>query len=159
MKLFPTKEFTAELRSDFSISKENLKLETDITDSLVSDWTNKEFRGQVYDNGFKLISSEIGIGAVCVLDGKFNGKVGEIEIRIHKAFKVMFSILMLMPFSIFLFEIITNGIKDSIGLIVPATMGIVFGRFVLIEFSFRYISKIGIDKLTDILTIKDLKKI
>ena len=68
----------AELRSDYSISMENLKSNTDITDSLTSDWTNKAFRGQVTENGFKIISSEIGRGAICVLNGKFDGKNGEI---------------------------------------------------------------------------------
>ena len=111
MKLFPTKNFKAELRSDYSISMENLKSNTDITDSLTSDWTKKAFRGQVNENGFKLISSEIGRGAVCVLIGKFDGNTGEIEVRIHKAFKVMFSILMLMPIIGFGIAILTNGIE------------------------------------------------
>ena len=85
MKLFPAKNFKVELISDYSISMENLKSNTDITDSLTSDWTKKAFRGQVNENGFKIISSEIGRGAVCVFIGKFNKNTGEIEVRIHKA--------------------------------------------------------------------------
>ncbi len=158
MKLFPTKNFKAELRSDYSISMENLKSNTDITDSLTSDWTKKAFRGQVNENGFKLISSEIGRGAVCVLIGKFEGNTGEIEVRIHKAFKVMFSILMLMPIIGFGIAILTNGIEKSSGIIIPAIMGIVFVRFVFIELGFRFISNTGINKLTDILTIKELNR-
>jgi hypothetical protein len=158
MKLFPTKNFKAELRSDYSISMENLKSNTDITDSLTSDWTKKAFRGQVNENGFKLISSEIGRGAVCVLIGKFDGNTGEIEVRIHKAFKVMFSILMLMPIIGFGIAILTNGIEKSIGIIITAIMGIVFVRFVFIELGFRFISNTGINKLTDILTIKVLNR-
>ena len=158
MKLFPTKNFTAELRSDYSISMENLKSNTDITDSLTSDWTKKAFRGQVNENGFKIISSEIGRGAICVLIGKFNRKTGEIEVRIHKAFKVMFSILMIMPIVGFGITTLTNGIEKSFGIIIPMLMGIVFVRFVFIELSFRFISNTGINKLTDILTIKELNK-
>jgi len=158
MKLFPTKNFKAELRSDYSISMENLKSNTDITDSLTSDWTKKAFRGQVNENGFKLISSEIGRGAVCVLIGKFDGNTGEIEVRIHKAFKVMFSILMLMPIIGFGIAILTSGIEKSIGIIIPAIMGILFVRFVFIELGFRFISNTGINKLTDILTIKELNR-
>jgi hypothetical protein len=44
MKLFPTKNFTIELRENSSIAMAELKKNTDITDSLVSDWTKKEFR-------------------------------------------------------------------------------------------------------------------
>ena len=158
MKLFPTKNFMAELRSDYSISMQNLKSSTDITDSLTSDWTKKEFRGQVNEKGFKLISSEIGRGAVCVLIGKFDGKTGEIEVRIHKAFKVMFSILMLMPIIGFVIAILTNGIEKSYGIIIPTIIGILFVRFIFIELGFRFISNTGINKLTDILTIKELNK-
>ena len=158
MKLFPTKYFKAELRSDYSISMQNLKSNTDITESLTSDWTDKAFRGQINDNGFKIISSEIGRVAVCVLIGEFEGKTGEIEVRIHKAFKVMFSILMLLPIIGFGITLFTNGIEKSFGIIFPMIMGIVFVRFVFMELSFRFISNTGINKLTDILTIKELIK-
>lgn len=158
MKLFPVKNFTAELRNDYLISMENLKSNTDITNSLTSNWTKKAFRGQVNENGFKIISSEIGHGAVCVLIGEFNRKTGVIEVRIHKAFKVMFSILMIMPIVGFGIVALTNGIEKSFEIIIPLLLGIVFVRFVFIELSFRFISKTGINKLTDILTIKELNK-
>ncbi|APA63784.1 hypothetical protein [Maribacter sp. 1_2014MBL_MicDiv] len=158
MELFPSKNFKAELRSDYSISMQNLKSNTDITDSLTSAPTNKAFRGQVNENGFKIISSEIGRGAVCVIVGEFEGKTGEIEIRIHKAFKVMFSILMLMPIIGFGIAIFTNGLEKSYGIIIPMLMGILFVRFVFMELGFRFISNTGINKLTDILTIRELKK-
>ena len=158
MKLFPAKNFKVELISDYSMSMENLKSNTDITDSLTSDWTKKAFRGQVSENGFKIISSEIGRGAVCVLIGKFDKNTGEIEVRIHKAFKVMFSILMLMPIIGFGLAILSNGIEKSTGIIIPTIMGILFVRFIFLELSFRFISNTGINKLTDILRIKELKK-
>ena len=97
MKLFPTKSFTAELRENYTTAIAELKQNTDITNFLVSDWTQKELRGQVHEKGFKVISSEIGRGAVCVLIGEFESNKGKIEIRIHNAFKVMFSMLLLYP--------------------------------------------------------------
>jgi len=60
MKLFPKRNFTAELSEISSVAMGELKRNTDITDSLISDWTKKAFRGQVNENGFKIISSEIG---------------------------------------------------------------------------------------------------
>ena len=158
MKLFPTKNFKAKLKSDYLISIENLKSNTDITNSLTSNWTEKAFRGQVNENGFKIISSEIGRGAVCILIGKFDKKTGEIEVRIHKAFKVMFSILMLMPIIGFGITLFTSGIEKSFEIIIPVIIGIMFVRFVFIELSFRFISNTGINKLTNILAIKELNK-
>ncbi|MEP0264290.1 hypothetical protein [Dokdonia sp.] len=159
MKLFPTKNFKVTLKNDYSNSMEHLKSNTDITDLLTSDWTKKAFRGQVHEKGFKIISSEIGRGAICVLIGEFDGKNGELEIRIHKAFKVMFSILILMPFIGFGIAIITNGIEKSIGIIIPAIIGILFLRFVFIELGFRFVSNTGMNKLSKILMINELNKV
>ena len=158
MKMFPTKKFTAELTENSAVAMAELKRNTDITDTLVSDYTKKEFRGQVNENEFKVISSEIGRGAICVLNGKFDGKTGEIEIRIHKAFKVMFSILMLMPIVGFGIVAITNGIEKSYGIILPMIMSILFVRFVFMELSFRFVSKTGINKLKRVIGIKMLIK-
>ncbi|KAA1239368.1 hypothetical protein [Aquimarina sp. RZ0] len=158
MKLFPKRNFIAELSGSSSEAMAELKRNTDITDSLVSDWTKKAFRGQVNKSEFKIISSEIGRGAVCVLNGKFEGKIGEIEVRIHKAFKVMFSILMLMPIFGFGIMVLTNGIEKSLGIIIPMAVGIIFVRFLFIELSFRFISKTGLKKLTNIMGIIKLKK-
>lgn len=158
MKLFPTKSFQVELTNDCSISIENLKSNTDLTDSLTSSPTNKAFRGQITDRRFKVISSEIGRGALCVLTGEFDGKTGQIEVRIHKAFKIMFSILMAMPVIGFGFAMATNGVEKSFGMIVPTLMGIAFVRFVFLELGFRFISSTGINKMTDILSIKELNR-
>ena len=159
MKLFPTKNYEVVLSNDYSVSMEHLKSNTDITDLLTSDWTKKAFRGQVHENGFKIISSEIGRGAICVLVGEFDGKNGELEIRIHKAFKVMFSILMLMPIIGFGIAMITNGIEKSIGIMIPAIFAILFLRFVFIELGFRFVSNTGMNKLSKILMIKEFNKI
>ncbi|WP_340155315.1 hypothetical protein [uncultured Winogradskyella sp.] len=158
MKIFPTKNFTAELSENNAIAMAELKRNTDITDTLVSAYTKKGFRGQVNENEFKVISSEIGRGAICVLNGKFDGKTGEIEIRIHKAFKVMFSILMLMPIIGFGIVAITSGIEKSYGIIFPMIMGILFIRFVFMELSFRFVSKNGMNKLKRTIGITTLKK-
>lgn len=158
MKLFPSKNLKVELRENRSMAIARLERQTDITDSLVSARTDKEFRGQVKDNGFKLISSEIGYGALCVLIGKFEGKSGEIEVRLHKSFKVMFSILMLLPIIGFGIAVSTVGIENAYGLIIPLLVGILFVRLALMELSFRFSSKTGLNKLIEILGVTKLKK-
>jgi len=54
--------------------------------------------------------------------------------------------------------VLTNGIEKSLGIIIPMAVGIIFVRFVFIELSFRFISKTGLKKLTNIMGIIKLKK-
>jgi len=158
MKLFPKKDFIAELNENSSIAMTELKRNTDITNSLVSDWTKKAFRGEVSENGFKIISSEIGRGAVCVLIGKFDENTVEIEVRIHNAFKVMFSIIMLYPFIMFGIIYYDSGLEKAVEYIPFLIIAGLAIRFVFIELSFRFISRTGLNKLTKIIGIKQLKK-
>ena len=79
-----------ELRYDKAITLNKLRQNTKLTDSLTSEYTDKEFIGQISDYGFKVISSEIGRGAVCVFIGELQDSFGTLEIRIHKAFKLIY---------------------------------------------------------------------
>jgi hypothetical protein len=158
MKLFPTKNLKAKLTEDCSIALAELKQNTDITDSLVSSRTKKAFRGQLSENEFKIISSEIGRGAICVLNGKFDGTIGEIEVRIHKAFKVMFSILLSYPFIGFGLIFFNDGFEKAVEFLPILLIGLLFIRFVFIELSFNFISRIGLNKLTKIMRIEKLTK-
>ena len=93
MKIFPTNNYQFELKKESSVALSELEKNTMITDSLVSEWTKKTFIGQVNSNGFKIISSKPGRGAFCVLEGKIESYNGTLEIRIHKAFRVMLSLI------------------------------------------------------------------
>jgi|SRR5690625_5118387 len=154
MKLFPNKKLTVELSNDRLTILNELKQNTKLTDRLVSEHTDKEFIGQVSDSGFKIISSEIGRGAICVFVGELQDSIGNLEVRIHKAFKVMFSALMLMPIAGFVIAVITNGIQNLVGILVPMFIGILFVRFVFMELSFRFVSKTGLNKLNRIIGLK-----
>jgi len=158
MKLFPTKCYAAELREDYRIAMLELTQNTDKTNSLVSDWTKKSFRGQVNEKGFKLISSEIGRGAVCVLIGDFKGKNGRIDIRIHNVFKVLFSILLTYPFIGFGIIAFDRGVENAVDFLPVFLMLLLFVRFVFIELSFRFISKTGYKKLIRILGVVKIHK-
>lgn len=158
MKIFPTRSFTVEIDDDTIKAMAGLKQNTDITDTLISEKTEKAFRGQVSNNGFRVISSEIGRGALCVLTGEFDGKNGTIEVNLHSAFKVMFSILFVMPLIAFGIVISTGGIENAIGLILPILVGIIFIRYAFLELGFRFVSKTGLNKLTKIIGIIKLKQ-
>jgi hypothetical protein len=154
MKLFPSRNLTVELQYDRMITLNELRCNTKLTDTLVSEYTDKAFIGRVNDSGFKIISSEIGRGAVCVFLGELQDSLGTVEIRMHNAFKILFSILMLMPIIGFGIAVLTNGIENSIAIILPMIMGVLFVRFVFMELSFRFISKTGINKLTKLIGIR-----
>ena len=154
MKLFPSKYFTVELREDRMTTLNELKRNTKLTDNLISSYTDKKFIGQVNDSGFKIISSEIGRGAVCVFVGELQDSLGEVEIRIHNAFKVMFSILLLYPFIGFGLIAYNQGFEEAIKFLPILIIGLFFIRFVFIELSFRFISKTGLNKLTKTIGIK-----
>ena len=155
MKLFPNKNFKVELSENSSSAMTDLKQHTKLTSNIVSKWGVKEdFIGQVDQNGFKVISSIVGFGALCVLTGKFENSSGQIEVRFHKAFKILFSILLLYPLIGFFIIWKTKGIetaKDFLPTLVIAFLAI---RFLFMELSFRVISKIGLNKLTKTIGIK-----
>jgi hypothetical protein len=152
MKLFPSKHFTVELKDDRATTLDELRRNTKLTDTLVSAYTDKKFIGQVSDCGFKIISSEMGRGAVCVFIGELQDSLGTLEIRIHKAFKIMFVILMLLPIVGFGIAGLLDGIVMA--MIPLMIMGVVFVRFAFMELSFRFISKTGLNKLERIIGLK-----
>ncbi len=156
MKLFPCKTFTVQLRDDRVTTLNELRRNTKLTVTLVSDYTDKEFIGQVHDFGFKIISSEIGRGAVCVFIGELQDSLGTLEIRIHKAFKIIFAILMILPLIGFVIVGLLDGILTA--MIPLMIMGVVFVRFVFIELSFRFISKTGLNKLEKIIGLKTVEQ-
>ena len=158
MKIFPINNYEIELTKEYSDALLELEKNTLITDSLVSEWTKKAFIGQVNKNGFKIISSKPGRGAFCVLKGKLESKKGTLEIRIHKAFRIMLSIIFLFPIVGFTIALFTKEKEIILSLIIPTVMAIIVFRFVFTELAFRIISRNGLKKLTEIIGITKLKK-
>ena len=158
MKIFPTNNYEFELSNDSSKAMAELEQNTLITDSLVSEWTKKAFIGKVNENGFRIISSKPGRGAFCVLNGRLESKNGTIEITIHKAFRVMLSLIFLFPIIGFSIALFTKEKEIIISLIIPTLMALVVFRFIFTELAFRIISKNGLKKLSEIMGITNLKK-
>ena|SRR5690554_1175325 len=158
MKIFPTNNYEFELTKESTDALSELAKNTLITDSLVSEWTKKAFIGQVNNNSFKIISSKPGRGAFCILNGKLESKRGTLEIRIHKAFRIMLSLIYLFPIIGFTIALFTKEKEVIITLILPTLMALVVFRFVFTELAFRIISRNGLKKLTEIIGITKLKK-
>jgi hypothetical protein len=159
MKLFPTKNYEFEIANDYSKTLSELKQNTYLTETLVSEWTKKMFIGQVSENGFRLISAKPGRGAFCVFNGKLELNSGSIEVSIHKSFQILLSIIYLFPIIGFLIAIFTKEKEVIVSLIIPTLMAIIVFRFILTELAFRFISNEGLKKLSIIMQITRLKKI
>ncbi|MCB0473069.1 MAG: hypothetical protein KDC56_08420 [Flavobacteriaceae bacterium] len=158
MKIFPTSSYQFELKKESSVALSELEKNTLITKSLVSEWTKKAFIGQVNNDEFRIISSKSGRGAFCILEGKFKSKKGILEIRIHKTFRIMLSLLYLYPIIGFTIALFTAEKDEIILLIVPTIMAIIVFRFIFTELAFRIVSREGLKKLTETIGITNLKK-
>ncbi|WP_210488463.1 hypothetical protein [Rufibacter aurantiacus] len=159
MKLFPSNSYTVELSNDSSLALENLKQNTKLTDSLVSELTQKPFIGQVQESRFKVISSAPGYGSLCVLIGNFQGKEGIINIKIHNAFKVLSLILMILPIILVGVTLATREVKYPFDLIVPILMAITFVRFGLIGLGFRIVSNKSLNRLREVINMREIKNV
>jgi hypothetical protein len=78
LNLFPLRDFEFKLNEATPEIWEQLKNKTEIRSSLVTVKTTKPFIGQVEKDKFKVITSTIALGALCIFEGEFNGLHGSI---------------------------------------------------------------------------------
>lgn len=156
MKIFPSKELKFKLLDSKFETMERLKRRTEYTKNMTSSFTDKSFRGIVQANEFRIISSEIGKGAFCVLDGKIENEEGFVNLYINKAFKILFSLIFILPFLGIVFQTINNP-NDFLIFILVALMQILMIRYFFIGFLFTRMSKHSMNRLRDVLDIEFIK--
>jgi hypothetical protein len=158
MNIFPKSDYTFKIIGEETETLERLKRRTELSESLTSNITDKSFRGIIKDNTFRIISSEIGKGAFCVLTGKIDNKIGQVGVEINKAFRILLSILLCFPFLGLIAQIIFNKEEFSIIFIFVVILQLLMIRFVFIEFAFRRLSKTSLNKLSDVLDMQWIEK-
>jgi len=158
MKIFPTSCYTFKIIGEEKETLERLKRRTELSESLTSQITGKSFRGIIKDNTFRIISSEIGKGAFCVLTGEIEDKDGQVEVEINKAFRILLSVVLCFPFIGLIAQFFSNKEEFSIIFILVAILQLLMIRYVFIEFAFRRFSKSSLNKLSDVLDIDHLEK-
>lgn len=154
MKLFPSRYYSIELQNDSSIAMTELENHTLSDEQFVTNWSNQSFIGKIDDEEFEIKLSKNLYGAFCVLNGKLKNRNGTLEIRVGKTFKILFLIIILFVIS----RLVVSIIENRLDTLFPLIMTIIVFRFIFIELGFRIISKIGLDKLTKIIGITELKK-
>ncbi|MTH14018.1 hypothetical protein [Flavobacterium sp. LC2016-01] len=158
MNIFPKSYYTFKIIGEETETLERLKRRTELSESLTSKITDKSFRGIIKDNSFRIISSEIGKGAFCVLTGEIVNKDGQVEVEINKAFRILLSILLCFPFIGFITLFFSNKQEFSIISILAVILQLLMIRYVFIELAFRRFSKSSLTKLSDVLDIDYIEK-
>jgi hypothetical protein len=158
MKIFPTSSYTFKIIGEETETLERLRRRTELSESLTSQITDKSFRGIIKDNTFRVISSEIGKGAFCVLTGEINKQNGQVNVEINKAFKILLSVLLCFPFIGLIAQIFSNKEEFLIIFILVAILQLLMIRYVFIELGFRRLSKISLNRLRDVLDMEWIEK-
>lgn len=154
MKFFPSKTIEFSLIGSHTETLDRLQRRTEKSESLTSQYTDKTFRGWIRANKFRLISSVIGKGAFCVMAGEVNEQKGYVTITIHKAFKVLLSVLLCFPVLGILIAILT-GTETFHPIFIVVIIGqVIFIRYVIIEIAFRVLSKQSLQRLRDVLDVE-----
>ena|SRR5690606_5048444 len=154
MNFFPTKKYTFSLIDTDEKSIERLKRRTYESNTLISKTTDKSFIGTINEDSFRIVSSERGTGALCVLDGTIKNQKGRIDIYINKTFKYLFSIILLFPVIALIVISATEGI--SLNILFLCLLQFAFIRFAFIGLFFYILSKRSVNKLADVLDTKSL---
>jgi len=159
MKIFPTNTYHVKLSDDFQKSINLLKANTKESDNLSSQVADKMFIGKVEESGFRIISSETGIGAFTVFKGNFDKTEGVIQTEINRTFKILISILYFLPIIAIAPVVVKMEFIRSIGLIVPLTISFLFIRFILTHLANKFSSDLTMNKLKKLLGIQLVERI
>ena len=153
MEIFPTKELKFKLLDSKEETIERLKRRTEFSEKMTSNFTDKSFRGILNGDKFKIISSEIGKGALCVMTGKIDNDNSYVNVEINKAFRILFSIMFVMPIIALTIETVKKT-NDILIFILVGIGQILMIRFFLIGMFFSRMSKQSLNRLRDVLDIE-----
>jgi hypothetical protein len=156
MELFPTKELRFVLLDTKVETIDRLTRRTELSESKTAAFTDKSFRGVIDGDTFSIISSEVGIGALCVMNGKIEGDKGYVAIQINKPFRILFAIILFMP----VLAIVLGSLKNPSDIPFLFLVGIaqvVIIRFFFIGLFFSKASRQSLNRLRDVLDIDYIK--
>ena len=157
MKIFPSKDLKFKLLDSKEESIERLKRRTEISEKLTSSITDKSFRGILKDDEFKIISSEIGKGALCVMTGKIDNEKSYVNVEINKTFRILFSIILVMPIVALIIETVKEP-NDFLFFILIGICQILMFRFFFLGLIFSIMSRQSLNRLRDVLDIEFTNK-
>lgn len=153
MYIFPTIELKFKLRNSQDETLERLNRRTEYSKNLTSQFTDKSFRGIINGSKFKIISSSIGRGPLCVMSGNITSNQGDIKVEIHKVFKILMTILLSLPIIIIILLLLNpKEVPSSLYLIL--IIQFLFVRLVIIGLAFKLQSKSSLKRFRNVLDIE-----
>ncbi|WP_341225335.1 hypothetical protein [uncultured Arcticibacterium sp.] len=127
-----------------------LNKETEKSENLTSNYTEKSFLGIIEGNQFKLISSDMVKGSFCVMTGEVNLKSGYVKVEINGVFRILLAIVFCFPL-IGILILLTQSVPLQVVLIALITL---FVRYVLIGLTFKFLSEESLERLKEVLDIE-----
>jgi hypothetical protein len=162
MELFPSKNYSVRLRANDAAVWERLRSLTEPRDFLGSVPTKKHFIGRVKPNAFKVISSQLGRGAFCTVEGHFTDGMheGKIRVEINKPFRLLMVIFLLMSIGALVFIFLTRPPLAGLRQALMLALLLLFARFVVVELTFRMLSgncMTGLKKVLEVIEINEVE--
>ena len=158
MKIFPNSSYSFKIVGNKTETLDRLKRRTEISEKLISQKTDKSFIGIIKEKTFRIISSDIGKGAFCVLTGEINNQNGQVDIEINKVFRMLLSVFLCFPFVGLIMQILSEKLEFLPIFILVLIGQLLIIRFLFIEFAFKRFSKSSLNKLSDVLDIEHIEK-
>lgn len=158
MEIFPSQVYEFGLINGQNETLERLKRRTEESDSLTSKLTEKSFLGKVSGNRFRIISSAIGKGTFCTMTGFISYEKGEVKLEINKPFKILLTILMILPFIAFITQVFSASEEFNPVFILVFLGQVLIIRFLFIGLFFKILSKQSLKRLSDVLDTEWVKK-
>ena len=158
MEIFPSQVYEFGLINAQNETLERLKRRTEESDSLTSKLTEKSFLGKVSGNRFRIISSAIGKGTFCTMTGFISYEKGEVKLEINKPFKILLTILMILPFIAFITQVFSASEEFNPVFILVFLGQVLIIRFLFIGLFFKILSKQSLNRLSDVLDTEWVKK-
>lgn len=154
MKLFPAKQLQFKLVDSHSETLDRLTRRTQKSTRLISQSTDKSFIGIIDDKRFRIISSVVGKGAFCVMTGTVEQGAGVVNVEIHKPFRVLLSVLLVLPIIGFFVTLLTRKEEFSPIFILVAIGQVLMIRYFFIGMAFKYLAKENLNRLRDVLDVE-----
>lgn len=156
MKVFPSKgvEFTFAETEDLLIRRLDRSIEK--SETLTSRNTSRPFIGKLTENHFEIISSAVGIGSFCIMNGEVLPNKLFVNVEIQKVFKILLGIFLCLPVVGLPMAIITSEEEFSFLILTVIIGQVLMIRFLFIGVAFKLISKISLNRMRYVLELEEL---
>lgn len=151
LTIYPSDRYTFRLFDSEEVTLERLNRRTEQSENLRSRRTDKSLVGKIEGKSFRVISSETGRGALCIMSGEISGQGGQFSVEVNKPFKILFSIFYVFPIVALTGEYFKSPEAFPPVLILVGILQILMIRFFFVGLFYRSARKRSLIRLRDVL--------